>query len=379
MSIWNKILIGLVFLAGLGFSYLAARALKTHQEWRQAAQAFEEKIAETKEINRQLEAADKPTREADGDEIAWGIKRLRLELHKIYLDRGRVWENCDPQQPDAQSGQVVVNTDLPDPHGITPKMVLYVFEEGAGQREPQYLGEFKVTDVAERQVQLEPTMEMTQAELQRLSRSGGPWLLYERMPVDRHALFAGFEEDQLREMLPESSVMDYVRDGQPATWADVAEWDVQGQVVDDEGKPLLDAEGQPIEGVQGKFQRLLRDYELIFQNYVSRRVECVDLIESATRDKQYSETALADAQKHEQFRRNQLKALNDKLGVYVRERGAVLAHERALQAKVAALSQAVEQLLATNEATVGRIAEIQLEAARRIDARSPPVTAGAGQ
>jgi len=451
MSIWNKILIGFVFLAAAAFSYMAIRTLKTHAHWRSLAETYElfTKVEDYIEFTqhhggRELEIGGDPESEAKLGELRnffsdrgynalnvkagmdWqsfmaevskavaatsavdvtlvdgclsmeraparpdagaedaeghtrGIKRLRLELHKIYLDRGRVWTNCDPQQPNAQTGQVVVNTDLPVPHGITPKMVLYVFEESAGQREAEYLGEFKVTDVAEAQVQLEPTMQMTQAELQRLSRSGGPWILYERMPVDRHTLFADFDEDQLREMLPESSVKDYIQDGQPATWADVAEWGVQGDVVDEEGKPLVDAEGQPIEGVQGVFRRLLRDYELIFQDYIARRVEYVDLFASATRDKQYIETALADARKHEQFRRDQLEQLGEKLKVYTREGQAVTAHEQALKAKVAAVNQAVEQLLAGNKATAGRIAEIQLEAARRIDARTPPVTPAAGE
>jgi len=455
MSIWNKILIGFVFLAAVAFSYFAIRTLKTHAHWRSLAQVLElfdqredyirfthlhggrklevggdpqseAKLRELQqffrdrdynglnvqpgmdwqsfmsEVSKAVAATDAvdvalvdaclsmeraparpdagPEEEAEGR--TRGIKRLRLALHKIYLVRGRVWENCDPEQADAQTGQVLVDTDLPVPHGITPKMVLYVFEESAGQREAEYLGEFKVTDVADVDkgpVQLEPTMEMTPEELQRLSKSSGPWILYEKMPVDRHKLFADFDEDQLRQMLPESSIQDYIKHGEPATWADVAEWDVQGKVVDEQGKPLTDADGQPIEGVQGTFERLLRDYAQIFQNSVARRVEYVDLIAAATRDKQYIETALADARKHEQFRRKQLEEVNNELAVYVRERKAVTDHERALKAKVAAVNQAVEQLLAANKATAGRIAKIQLEAARRIDARTPPVTPAAGQ
>ena len=36
-SIWNKVLIGLIFVASLAFSYLAMRTLKTHQRWMQTA------------------------------------------------------------------------------------------------------------------------------------------------------------------------------------------------------------------------------------------------------------------------------------------------------------------------------------------------------
>jgi len=34
MSLWNKILLGLIFVASLGFFYTAARTLKTQKSWR---------------------------------------------------------------------------------------------------------------------------------------------------------------------------------------------------------------------------------------------------------------------------------------------------------------------------------------------------------
>ena len=41
MSIWNKILIGLIFVASVAFFYMAARTLKTHQYWRSVAQGYD--------------------------------------------------------------------------------------------------------------------------------------------------------------------------------------------------------------------------------------------------------------------------------------------------------------------------------------------------
>ena len=55
MSIWNKILIGLIIVALLPFFYMAARTLKTHQHWREKAQAFEEQIDKQEELQELLQ------------------------------------------------------------------------------------------------------------------------------------------------------------------------------------------------------------------------------------------------------------------------------------------------------------------------------------
>ena len=46
MSIWNKVLIGLILLASIGFFILGARALKTHQYWREQALQLEQELAQ---------------------------------------------------------------------------------------------------------------------------------------------------------------------------------------------------------------------------------------------------------------------------------------------------------------------------------------------
>ncbi len=182
MSIWNKVLIGFISLASVVFFYMGARTLKTQQYWRELAREHQEQIDATEQQSCQLVDGG----QEENEEVGLGIERLRLDLHKLLIDRGRVWYNCEPQQVDPQTGQVTVATDLPDPHRIAEKTVLYVFEEADVQQQGSYLGEFKVTAAPEkeRQVQFEPSMKLTQRELQRLGRSKGPWTLYEIMPID---------------------------------------------------------------------------------------------------------------------------------------------------------------------------------------------------
>ena len=84
MSIWNKVLLGLIFVTSLAFMYMAARTLKTHETWRVAAQKQEDRL---KDLNEQIEE----TRHAETDQNVitdMGIDQLREELFSILIDRG---------------------------------------------------------------------------------------------------------------------------------------------------------------------------------------------------------------------------------------------------------------------------------------------------
>ena len=93
MSIWNKVLVGLIGVASLALFYLAARTMKTHQYWRELAAKFEQRIEQLDRANETLvEGAGRPS--APGQPA---IRQLRLELNKLVLDRGRMWLHCDPK------------------------------------------------------------------------------------------------------------------------------------------------------------------------------------------------------------------------------------------------------------------------------------------
>jgi hypothetical protein len=194
MSIWNKVLLGFIFVASVGFFYMATRTLATHQAWQQAAQGFQKALDQARQEEEVLR---------EGDSARMGIRQLRLALHKLTLARGRAWYHTMPQgQPDPNTGQVMVSIDVADPDqktGISDKMTLYVFEEEQAKDGGQYLGEFKVDGVAEdeRKVTLKPvfnlartivdpegkTRKTDQRKLDRLVQSKGPWSLYETMPT----------------------------------------------------------------------------------------------------------------------------------------------------------------------------------------------------
>lgn len=178
MSIWNKILVGLIGVASLAIFYMAARTLKTHQHWQELALKHERKIEQVQKENEQTQA---------------GVRQLRLELNKLLLDRRRAWFKCDPKIQVNRADRTAVATviiDQPDPSGIAANTILYAFEEADVQKQGRYLGEFKVTktDEKQKQVVLAPTSLLTARELDRLETAKRPWALYEVMPRDNRQL-----------------------------------------------------------------------------------------------------------------------------------------------------------------------------------------------
>lgn len=328
MSVWNKVLIGLILVITPAFFFFGARALKTHQYWQQIAVKLEGKIDEVKKENEVLHDGT-----LDGTR---GVRQVKLDLHKILLDRGRMWTNVTPGGFDAQTGAVAATTDLPDPSGIEVQTVLHVFEEKPVEEGGRYLGQFIVTGKADKQLQLQPATKMTPAETERLKQSRGPWVLRDVVPVDDQDVFAGLDEAKLRAMLPDATEEEYLKHGQPGP----------------DGKPVA---------------RELRDYRVLLDTYYGHRAVLAEMLEAAKRDNQYLQAALADAKQQEQFRNQEIDSLKTLLAEETRQLEAVTGHLKAVQDKLAQLRTGVDQLIQTNRQTAAQVAQIQLEALRRVD------------
>jgi hypothetical protein len=307
MSIWNKILIGLIITALLPFFYLSARMLKTQKYWSDLAEKYNAKISE-------LQTDDKVCEEGgirNGQETP-GIRNIRTELNKLTVDRQRVWYNCDPQVDiKRQTGAVTikVTVDQPNPSGIANKSILYVFEEAPAAQQGRFLGEFKVTAVADKQATLEPAFNLTPVDLKKLAEAKRPWNLYDSLPHDNPEFLA-----------------------------------------------------QPNE-------RPLRDYGYLFDVYRMRITELIDREQADMRDKQLVEDTLADAKRQVRFYQDQAKVVKTILAKIERQRDAVMAHLDKLKEKLAEAKSAVADLIKNNKAMAGQIAKIQLDATRRIDER----------
>ena len=121
MSIWSKVLVGLIIVVALVNFYLATRTLRTHQHWQEAAIAFQAKIDDARQEHKELALGV-------GAELG-KVDQAQLDLFRLLVDRGRAWYHCQPQI-NQQTRAIGVVTALPDPHGITPKTVVAVFEDG---------------------------------------------------------------------------------------------------------------------------------------------------------------------------------------------------------------------------------------------------------
>ncbi|MFC1597487.1 hypothetical protein ACFL5Q_06065 [Planctomycetota bacterium] len=374
MNIWNKVLIGLIIVASIALFILSARALKTHQHWRDQIAALEEELA------AELESQVAKVAE---------VRQLTVEMHKETVDRGRVWYGCQPQvqQATATTGEVVVVTDFPDPNRIEAQTILYVFDQLFVHEGGAYLGQFTVAAIGgqnNRQLQLQPTMRMSQADLGRVqqaaSRQGALWALYEIMPVDNHESLAGLGPDVLKAVLPETSVEEYLADGQLMTLGQMKERGLRGKVfkVDESGEVVKRTEIDDIqkngleievqgEDEQGKYVRQLRDYEELFRHYALQWTAGIDRLESAARNLAYVTLARDDAVQQRDFRQTQHDNLVEVRKEQFAERDLAASHLKAVTGKLTAIQAASHQKRKANQAMGGEIARIQREATRRID------------
>ncbi len=82
-------------------------------------------------------------------------------------------------------------------------MVLNAFQGLDDPTTGRYVGEFKVTAADANTVTLTPTYTPTAAHRALLQQPRGPWSLYEVLPTDKNELFAGMNEDQIEDLLPD--------------------------------------------------------------------------------------------------------------------------------------------------------------------------------
>ncbi|TWT46702.1 hypothetical protein [Botrimarina hoheduenensis] len=387
---WGSVLALVAFyFASVAFLILAAQTLN-------ARNSLQKQVVDTdKRLNAELEGIDaleSGTRVAsvvrrlagqinvadDATELA-SVGRMAHELRLKSRARGRVWRNAEPAgEVDLATGQVRVsfpasapktsNPDDPDAEpaaaedtsaatarlDLEPESVVYLFEQGNANQQ-QYLGEFVVKEVDNegRTALLLPLGQLAEDDYaaDRLINSQGPWIVYESMPADSPNLFAGLSEKQLRKLLPESTVQEYLRDGTPAEADD-----------DPERREPLDADGQPIppgsetEPVSFRYRRLVRDYAFLLADSEQLYAELTALQSSARVEVERLREALAGAEKLSEFRKAQIEATRSDLVAVERDRDAIETHLNRLNEQLAQAETLLETTLQENAALAAQIA-----------------------
>ncbi len=321
MNIWNKVLVGVIAVFGLVFFYMAARTLKTHQHWGDAANKLEARIEQVRNDNERLRQT------IDGE--------LRLELERLLADRSRAWFNCGANvkvNPADGTAAVVVAINQPAAVGIAVGAVLYAFEESAAGQKGRYLGQFKAAAVQAQQVQLEPVSRLSPREAESLASAKGPWALYEVMPRDSHDAFAAIDDKQVEAMLPAETAAEYVGEKKTA--------------------------------------RPLRDYQVLLSAAQLRFTLLIDRISAWLGDNRLVDEALTKAKEQEKALQAELALAAEDVKQSAAERDAVVAYRKSLEKELEAVKAAIAQLIKSNQAMAGQLAKRQFEAARRIDERT---------
>jgi hypothetical protein len=241
-------------------------------------------------------------------------------------------------------------------------MVLYLFED----REPGFfIGEYKVTGLADKSVSLAPTTLPPTKKLlddlrARIQGTQVTWSLYETVPTDRHDVFRGYDQNQLSQLMPgvpPQVLQEYLRDGSNAQPGDP-----QDRVVN------------------GKYERQLRDYVTYYHETYRQIASVRDQIAAAKTDEAIAKKLQADAEKEVASRVELIeKTLKPELAEVEGEGELITAHRDALQARLEGkkdadgkvtekgLDQQVDEALAENKRLLAEWTRLQFDAAKRLE------------
>jgi hypothetical protein len=419
-------------VAAIGFLYLGARTLKTHDAMRTKVNQH---VAEIERVQKLKESM------VEGNAAAGelSIPKLQTELAKVLIDRGRVWYNAARGEV-TDTGAVNVEVAIPDPHRIDPGMVLYVFDSAEPEAGGRYLGEFKVTFVNEQQVTLEPSRpfpaQRAAEKVERLQAAAGPWHLYEVMPPDSREAYAGKTDEQLLAILPpppepfenedpdnfekrkaeHAAMIDqYLRDGEEAKPNDPAEhvavevnfiqetpeakqtavelglpetivkkgakYEFEEEIAD-----RLVAEGIA-EVVIRRFRRPLNDYAGMFQDFEVQLPLILDRIDTLRQDYEFlagvegdntKPGALAEAKEQQALLEAEVALLETEHKRLLKERALVAKRRDSMQKDLRGAEANIAKLLADNKRLAAEYTALQLRAARQAEEAAASAQASVG-
>lgn len=416
MHIVGKILIGFILVAALGLFVLAAAVANARHAWmRRVRVEYEQPLAQLRQQVDEMRDGDPlETLQSAKTNPRLSLSLLRVGLHDVLVDRGRVWRGCVPQAADQQGITVTVPQLLdaqgqPVGTGLKQKYRVFVFEEKAAEQGGAYLGEYLVNSVDDAQgtVLLYPVLALSARQGQQVLKSVAsrePWILFEIMPRDTHEHFSrqdqpflpGIDEAGLRQMMPnvpDDVIAQYLRHGAAAedddppqrVLVEVRFLRETAMALDDQGRQSVRfAPGQTLlldmntaseqirlgnaEEVGRRYNRELRDYNLYFHDLHRQSQWLNDRIVKLQQDIDYLTDAAGVLQTQIDGRTREIE--QDLKPEKVRmegERDLMESHRLALQSKLEETQAAVEALLAENRRLAVQWAAIQTQVAQEIE------------
>lgn len=395
---YNITLVALSMLLSVVWFYFAARTLKMQENWRTEVAQFEKDI---NELNKQNELLIRGNPQAEPPTPS--LAQLKLSVEKMLQNRGRRWDKVGRKSV-SPAGVIVATVDHPEPHGIEPKTILYVFDDAAAKDNGHLLGEFEATAVAGQQVTLTPVLPLRPTQLQRLNaKRNGPLVLYDVMPADSHEAFAELDEAARSAAFPSSVPaavkQEYAKD-QNAPAADEKQTDriwrrvkalkdfdvTRGQGKDKETQHvtqgtelLLDpksaqeriaaGEVEPVAENDKVYMRPLRDYAHLYRDLNVQ----IDGLLRTTAEVDDRLATIAEAQRKVEkdiaYRNDEIAALKQDLGRFQGELDIMRKHVAALEQRIDETDRARRQMFASNQQLESQLSMLVHRAADEINRR----------
>ncbi len=364
----NATLLFFVFWAAFEFLYVSTYALKLHDKYRSEANKLQNSLDDVRAQIAVLEFGRED--ETDGDVYrvnagGGGVCSLRHQLHRLTLDRGRVWSDCQPESFDATTGRVTIRIEKPDPHGIAVGKVLYSFQQGPAAEGARYLGQNKVVAVDDATITIEPLTKQPPDQVQKVVDEERRWRLYESLPVDRHDLLTSLSKEELRAALPPETIEEYLKDGKEASRDDPDERKI-GLKAD--GTQALPEEQDQV--VKELYVRRLRDYTLRFFVLSKEQTVLQAKIDRDASEVVNMQAALDQVRTNVQARQAEREKLGQDLVKFQTELEKVQQHRTALDQQRRGLAKMISNVRDEARELAGQLTRWQLETAQRIDQRT---------
>ncbi len=391
---WAQMLLLLaIFFSGIGSLVLGLEVYRIHRNIRREMPGLEDKLAEVEQKNEALKDgtrdealagqifAEMPFNfEAESRMPGMGVWTRRLQDQA--RQRGRVWRGVTPTAPiDPTTQRVPVSITQPQPSGLEQDAIVYMFEQGEpNAADPgqgaQYLGEFRVVEARPDGATLEAVIKLDDVTGARVLNSQKPWALYETMPADRHELYAGLTEEELRQRVHPASVDEYIRHGTEAPKPNASEaFDPTIMMVDEAGRRV--GPDDAAKAQKWLYERQLRDYAYLFSAANRHYVELRAHRDALQEDLKKLAAANAIAEKFGAQRTEEKQALAGDLEHMEQDRQAAETLLANVQSLLANAGQQLTAARAENTRLAAQLAAEQLKMLEAVNSRAPAAESGA--
>jgi hypothetical protein len=383
----QMVLLLLIFFCSIGVLFLGLEVYRIHKTFRGKMPALQQQLAQVELKNEALKNGTGDNAlagsifsempfdfEAEGSRMP-GLGVWTHRLQDQARQRGRVWRGVMPAGPvDARTSRVPVQIQ-PQPHGLEQDAIVSVFEQGEPNaanpaQGAQYLGDFRVVEVRPDGVTLEAVIKLDKFTGPRVAGSKGPWALYETLPADRHELFAGMTEEQLRQLIPAASVDEYIRHGQKVEKPNAGDaFNPNIAMLDEQSRRVGPDNAEA--AVTWLYERQLRDYAFLFAAENRRLVELVAQKSSLQEDLRKLAAANKVAEKFSAMRTDEKQALAGDKAHLDADRAAVEALLATIDRQLANAQRMLAEGLQRNSQLVAQLTNEQMQMLEQVDAVAP--------